>query len=152
MKFKIYKLLFVSIAFAVAIASCKKPDPNQFLKDNVTVVGYNPLIASFKIVPVTVPATTTAAAGSTVKLDLRYWSDDPIDKVNLNATVGAAAKQTISTTPYQRAYSAVSRTDSLNLTYQVPAGTATGTTIVVEAQVVNKNTLTATSTINLKVQ
>lgn len=149
MKFKIYQLLFIPAILAVIAAGCKKDDPNQFLKDNVTVVGYNPVIASFTTSPA---GTATAAAGSTVKLDLRYWSDDPIDKINLNATVGTAAKQTISTSADQKAYSTVSKTDSLNLQYQVPAGTAVGTTIIVEAQIVNKNTLTATSTISLKVQ
>ena len=149
MKIKIYKLLLVTGMLAIAaIAGCKKDDPNQFLKDNVTVIGYNPVIASFT----TVPTTTTVAAGGTVKLDLRYWSDDAIDKVNLNATIGAAAKSTVLTTPYQKAYSTVSRTDSLNMQYTVPAGTGSGTTIVIEAQVVNKNTLTAASTISLKVQ
>jgi hypothetical protein len=152
MKIKLYKLLLASGVIAAVIAGCKKDDPNQFLKDNVTVVGYNPVIASFTTVPASTTATTTVAAGATVKLDLRYWSDDAIDKVNLNATIGTAAKTTISTTPYQKAYSSVSRTDSLNLQYQVPAGTASGTTIVVEAQVINKNTLTAASTVNLKVQ
>lgn len=149
MKFKIYKLLFITGVVAAALSGCKKPDPNQWLEDNTTVIGYNPVIATFTTVPAN---TTTAAAGSTVKLDLRYWSDSPIDKVNLNATVGTAAKQTITTTAYQKAYSTVSRTDSLLMQYQVPAGTATGTTIVVEAQVINKNTLTVASTISLKVQ
>lgn len=150
MKFNIFKLLFITGTVVAALSSCKKPDPNQWLKDNTTVIGYNPVIASFTTVP---SGTTTAAAGSTVKLDLRYWSDGPIDKVNLNATVGTGGtKQTISTTPYQKAYSAVSRTDSLIMQYQVPAGTASGTAIVVEAQVVNKNALTVSSTISLKVQ
>lgn len=148
MKLKIFILLFITGALVTALAGCKKNAPNQWLLDNTTLIGYNPVIASFT----TVPASTTATAGSTIKLDLRYWSQDVIDKVNLNATVGTNAKQTISTTPYQKAYSNVSRTDSLLLQYQVPAGTAPGTTIVVEAQVVNKNTLTISSTLNLKVQ
>lgn len=149
MKFKIYQLLFIPVIVAVIAMGCKKVAPNQFLKDNVTIVGYNPVIASFTTTPA---GTTTAVAGSTVKLDLRYWSDDPIDKINLNATVGSGGKANVSSTGYQKAYSTVSRTDSLNLQYQVPAGTAVGTIITVEAQVVNKNSLTATSTINLKVQ
>lgn len=147
MKLKRYKLLFFPIALAAIIAGCKKDDPNQFLKDNVNIVGYNPVIASF-----TAPGTQAQTPGSTIKLDLRYWSDDPIDKINLNAKVGNGASTGVLSVPYQPAYSAVSKTDSLNLQYQIPTGTPTGTTIVLEAQVVNKNALTVSSTINLKVQ
>jgi hypothetical protein len=146
MKFNILKSLFVAGAITACFISCKKNDPDEWLKDNVTVVGKNPVIASF-----TIPAGQTATAGSTVKLDLRYWSEDAIDKINLNATI-AGTKTTVSTTPYQKAYSSVTRTDSLILQYPIPAGTASGTTITMEAQVVNKNSLTATSTVALKVQ
>jgi hypothetical protein len=92
-------------------------------------------------------------SGTPVPLDLRYWSDDPIDKINLRATVGTGAQQLVSTTAYQKAYSSVSRTDSLILSYPVPAGLATGTAIVLEVEVVNKNTLSKKgSLITLKVK
>jgi len=150
MRSKIFKIFILSVAIAAIFCSCKKPKPNQWLLDNVTVVGHNPVIASFSVVA---PQTTTVAAGSTVNLDLRYWSEDPIDKINLNATVGAAGtKQTVSTTTDQKAYSTVSRTDSLRIQYQVPTGLASGTTIALEAQIINKNTLTAATPLNLKIQ
>ncbi|WP_242457742.1 hypothetical protein [Pedobacter sp. BS3] len=37
-------------------------------------------------------------------------------------------------------------------TYQVPSGLSSGTTITMEAQVVNKNTLSKSATLALKVQ
>lgn len=151
MRSKILKIFLFSVATAAIFCSCKKPKPNQWLLDNVTIVGHNPVISTFSVVA---PQTTTVAAGSTVNLDLRYWSEDPIDKINLNATVGGAAgtKQTVFTTTDQKAYSAVSRTDSLRMQYQVPAGLASGSTIALEAQIVNKNTLTAATPMTLKIQ
>lgn len=139
-------LLFVSLAL---FSACKKDAPDQWLKDNIDIIGKVPVIAGFTVKP---PQTTNVAAGSTVQLDLRYWSDEPIDKINLRSTVGTGAQQTVSTTAYQKAYSQVSRTDSLLLPYPVPAGLAVGTAIVMEVEVVNKNTLTKKTTLSLKVQ
>jgi hypothetical protein len=130
-------------------AACKKDAPDQWLKDNITIIGKVPVIAGFTVKP---PQTTNVAAGSTVTLDLRYWSDDPIDKISLRSAVGTAAQQVVSTTAYQKAYSQVSRTDSLLLNYPVPGGLAVGTAIVMEVEVVNKNTLTKKTTLSLKVQ
>lgn len=144
-----FKLLFLTVALAACLISCKKPAPNEWLKDNTTIVGVYPVIASF-----TLPTSqsATVAAGSTVRLDLRYWSDATINKINLNETIGTGSIQTVSSTPYQKAYSTISRTDSLILQYQVPAGVVSGTTIVMQADVINNNSLDATATVNLKIQ
>lgn len=147
MKSKIYYLPLLFLA--VLSASCEKNDPDEWLKDNIEVVGRFPVIASLAIVP---PQTSRVPAGSSVQLDLRYWSDDPVDKINLYATVGAGARQTVSTSAYAKAYSAVSKTDSLILPYQVPAGLASGTSIKLDAEVLNQNTLSRTSSVTLTVQ
>jgi len=139
----------VFFVLATLFSACKKNAPDQWLKDNINVIGKVPVIAGFTVKP---PQTTNVTAGATVQLDLRYWSDDPIDKINLRSTVGTGAQQTVSTTAYQKAYSQVSKTDSLLLAYPVPAGLAVGTAIVMEVEVVNKNTLTKKTTLSLKVQ
>ena len=149
MKNKISKLFIAVFATVVMISSCKKNDPDQWLKDNITIVGKVPVVAGFTVKP---PQTTNVAAGASVQLDLRYWSDEQIDKINLRSTVGANAQSLVSTTPYQKAYSNVSRTDSLLLGYQVPGDLAKGTSIVMEVEVVNKNTLTKKQTLTLKIQ
>jgi hypothetical protein len=149
MKKKIFTYMAVLFSGSLLLSACKKNAPDQWLKDNITIVGKVPVIAAFTVKP---PQTTNVASGSTVTLDLRYWSDDPIDKVNLRSTVGTAAQQLVSTTPYQTAYSTVSRTDSLLLTYAVPSGLAVGAAIAMEVEVVNKNALTKKLFLNLKVQ
>jgi len=149
MKKNIARYIISLFAIAALFSACKKNAPDQWLKDNITIIGKVPVIAGFTVKP---PQTTNVASGSTVTLDLRYWSDDPIDKINLRSTVGTTAQQMVSTTAYQKAYSMVSRTDSLLLPYTVPLGLAVGTTIVVEVEVVNKNTLTKKLPLSLKVQ
>ena len=149
MKLKFPQIYLPFLAIALVVTSCEENDPDQWLKENIQIVGKLPVIASFGVVA---PQTTTVPAGSTVNLDLRYWSDDPVDKINLYATVGTGAKQTISSTTYQPAFSNVSKTDSLRLPYTVPAGLASGTSIKVDAEVLNKNTLTKTSSVTLRVQ
>ncbi|WP_316833945.1 hypothetical protein [Pedobacter nutrimenti] len=144
--------IMVAGLFSVMLltTACKKNAPDQWLQDNITVIGKVPVVASFTIQP---PATANVTSGTPVPLDLRYWSDDPIDKINLRATVGTGGQQLVSTTAYQKAYSSISRTDSLILSYPVPSGLATGTAIVLEVEVVNKNTLSKKgSLITLKVK
>ena len=149
MKKNILTYLSAVTAVVLLFSACKKDAPDQWLQDNIDIIGKVPVVASFGVKP---PQTTNVASGSTVQLDLRYWSDDPIDKINLRATVGAAAQQPVSTTPYQKAYSAVSKTDSLLLSYPVPSGLTVGTAIALEVDVVNKNALTKKAILNLKVQ
>ena len=149
MKRNILTYAAVFFVLATLFSACKKNAPDQWLKDNINVIGKVPVIAGFTVKP---PQTTNVTAGATVQLDLRYWSDDPIDKINLRAKVGAAAQVPVSTTPYQKAYSSISRTDSLLLSYPVPTGLAVGTAIVLEVEVLNKNALAKKTILNLKVQ
>lgn len=149
MKKNVLTYLSAVTAAILLFSACKKNAPDQWLQDNIDIIGKVPVVASFAVKP---PQTANVTSGSNVQLDLRYWSDDPIDKINLTAKVGVAAQQPVSTTPYQKAYSSASKTDSLLISYPVPSGLAVGTAIVVEVEVVNKNTLTKKATLNLKVQ
>jgi hypothetical protein len=149
MKSKFCKLYILGAVICVGglLASCEK-EADQWLQDNFEVIGNIPAIASFN----TTPAVTEVVAGTTVKLDLRYWSKDPIDKINLNAKVGSEVKQTVSSTAYQAAYSKVSKTDSLILEYAVPAGLAKGVAIELEAEIINKTALKNASKLTVKIK
>lgn len=87
-----------------------------------------------------------------MNLDLRYWSEAEIEQVVFRDSVGTNAKRVFLTAPYQKAYSAVTRTDSLRTVYQVPAGLAASTKIIIEAEVQNKNGLKKSITTTLSVQ
>lgn len=150
MKYHIFKNLGILVGLSlILLSSCKKNDPDQWLKDNVEVIGKIPVITSIAVVP---PQTTSVQAGSVINLDLRYWSEDEIDQINFRDSVGSAAKKLFLNKPYQKAYSTVSRTDSLLAPYQVPAGLASNTKIIIEAEVVNKNSLKKASTLTLTVK
>lgn len=133
----------------ILLSSCKKNDADQWLKDNIEVIGKIPVITSLAVVP---PQTVSVQAGSVVNLDLRYWSEDEIDQINFRDSVGTTVKKLFLNKPYQKAYSTVSRTDSLLAPYQVPAGLASNTKIIIEAEVVNKNSLKKVSTLTLTVK
>lgn len=143
--------IYIATVFVTGLlfSACKKDVPDQWLQDNITIVGKVPVIASFTVKP---PQTTDVTSGTSLQLDLRYWSEEAIDKINLRTTVGTTAQQPVSTTAYQSAYSATSKTDSLLLSYSVPTGLAVGTAISLEIEVVNKNTLTKKTTLALKVK
>ncbi|QEK50638.1 hypothetical protein FYC62_02375 [Pedobacter aquae] len=147
---KLYKFKYLMILFALPLCftACEK-DADQWLKDNTTIIGKLPVITSLRITPT--QANNNVTAGQNVRLDLRFWSDDPIDKIELKAAVGTNPSQVVSTTLYQKAYSNISKTDSLLLNYTVPNVSA-GTDINMEVVVVNKNTLTKNSTLKLTVR
>ncbi|WP_432714043.1 hypothetical protein [Pedobacter sp.] len=149
MKHTNFKIITALMAIALFASACKKNAPDQWLQDNITIIGKVPVIASFTV---KAPNTISVTAGSPLQLDLRYWSDEPMDKINLRSAVGTGAQQLVSTTAYQKAYSTVSRTDSLLIPYTVPAGLATGSKISVEVEVVNKNTLTKKLALTLTVK
>ncbi|HEX7365691.1 MAG TPA: hypothetical protein VF273_01270 [Pelobium sp.] len=145
---KIYKLITLVAISALFFTACEK-DADQWLKDNTTVIGKLPVIASFKITPT--QANNNVTAGQSIKLDLRYWSDDPIDKIELKSTVGSGTSETVSTTPYQSAFSKVSQTDSLLLNYTVP-NVPVGTAVKMQVIVTNKNTLSKSTDLTLTVK
>lgn len=145
---KVNKLIILLALITICFTACEK-DADQWLKDNTTVIGKLPVIAAFRITPT--QANNNVTAGQNIKLDLRYWSEDPIDKIELKATVGTGTVQTISTTPYQSAYSNVSKTDSLILNYTVP-NVSVGTAIAMQVVVTNKNTLSKSSNLALTVR
>ncbi len=148
---KIFKnILFVAAAAGMLMACEQEPD--QWLQDNIQEGrGYFPVVASLAVAS---PASTsTLKPGDPVTLDLRYWSLDPIQEVRLYAKPGANAPETlVATTPYVPAYSTVTRTDSLLLNYQLPAGITPPATVTLRTEVVNQNTLTKSSSVNINLR
>ncbi|ADY52405.1 hypothetical protein Pedsa_1850 [Pseudopedobacter saltans DSM 12145] len=143
------KYMLLILIGATFLQACEK-DADQWLKDNVTVIGKVPVIAAFSVTPA--QADNKVPTGQTIKLDLRYWSDEPIDKIELRSMVGTGGTyQLVETKPYQSAYSVKSKTDSLIFNYTVP-NVAVGTAINMEVTVVNKNTLVKKSVLALAVK
>ena len=133
------------LLFTLALTGCY--DEPDFLRDNVTIGrGYAPVIATF-----TSTNGTTFLEGDVAQLDLRYWSIDPIEEVVLYETIGSGARTRVAAMPYQANFAEDSQTDKMLLTYTIPDVPADVTSILVEAEVVNENGLTKTSSIKLNV-
>lgn len=133
----VIKILLIGM-MSVGITSCYSDD--TWLEENTEETGRSvPLIASFTT------ADEDYYPGSEITLDLRYWSNDQIAQVDFFAQVeGHPDLDDLRVFPYEEAYSAESRTDSLLITYivpNVPSGTEFGFQVVVK----NENGLTATT-------
>ncbi len=139
-RIKVYTLLVLALAAGI-MAACDR-DADQPLKDIIKQdLGYLPVIASFSLAsptPAAGTAPTPVKPGTACTFDLRYWSEGQIDRVQLSSRVGATATPSfIYDQGYAPAYSSITRTDSLRVTYTVPADAAAGTRIRVEARVTN---------------
>jgi hypothetical protein len=131
------------------IIACKKS--TNFIGDNTTPTGVgsfpissNPLIdfVTNKTLNGSLTSTTpTITIGSSISVELQYFSESPIKEVNLYATVGAGARTAVYNKPYTPSFSAIKRLDTLMVPYTVPTGTVTATGIKLEYEIVNQNTL-----------
>lgn len=132
------KIILLAAFISIGATSCY--EDNNWLEENVEETGRSfPLIASFTT------ADEDYSPGSEITLDLRYWSNDDIEQVDFFAQVeGYSELDDLRVYPYEEAYSALSRTDSLIIKYtvpNVPSGTRFGFSVVVK----NENGLTASS-------
>ncbi len=139
-KIKSYALLLFVLA-AGLLGACDQ-DADQALKDIIKQdLGYLPVIASFTLtspVQATGTAPTPVKPGAACTFDLRYWSEGQIDRVQLSSRMGTTGTPSfIYDQGYAPAYSSITRTDSLQVTYTVPADVPAGSRIRVEAQVTN---------------
>ncbi|MDT0677970.1 hypothetical protein [Autumnicola musiva] len=132
----ISKILFLGL-IAIAVTSCYNDD--LWLDENAEETGRStPVIASFTT------ADGDYSPGSEITLDLRYWSNDSIEQVDFFAQVdGHPELDDLRVFPYEEAYSALSRTDSLLIDYTVP-NVPSGTEFEFQVVVRNVNGLTAT--------
>lgn len=133
----------------MAITACKK-NPN-FIADNAipTGVGSYPISANtlidIGILPSAVLPTASStnvafSIGRTLKYELQYFSQSPIKEINIYETIGTGTRNKIKTYPYAAAYSLAKATDTLIINYTVPTAIV-GTTVKVETEVLNQNSL-----------
>ena len=146
----IYRACFAAVVVVFMLTSCEE-DPTDDLMELVKEdKGYVPKISAFTMVT---PATTVPA-GASVTLDLRYWSEGTINKVQFWTITGGVESQ-VDELPYAKAYSKVTKTDSLRYDYVVPADLVSGTTFSLQARVTNaglEEYPTKSALINLKVE
>ena len=148
--------IFIPVMLAGAVYSCKKS--KDFIADNTTPtgVGYRAVFTN----PLRDIATTASingasyAANTTFKTELQFFSQSPIQSINLYNTIGSGPRTQVSSTPYAQAFSQIKRTDTLLVSYTTPSYTIApiGTKIKLEYEVLNVNTLSViqSATITIK--
>lgn len=131
------KLLYISTLICLIGIMVSACDEDDFFTDNITKTGRAfPVVSIFLF-----DDASSFEPGGTVIGDVRFFSDDPIETINLFAEVGGQPQELVSTTPYEPAFSPVTKSDSLILEYTVPQ-VPQGTEITLEVEVVNENGLT----------
>jgi hypothetical protein len=131
--------------------ACKKE--TDFVTDHTTLalgsypVSANPLVDLINGVGTVNNREYTA--NTPLAFELQYWSDAPIKEINFYHTVGTAARERLLNKPYVPAYSKIKSADTLVINYLVPQVRA-ATTIRLEAEIVNENTLKLVRTLNIK--
>jgi hypothetical protein len=140
--------------FLVGFVSCAKND--DFVAENTTPtgVGYYPISVN-TLVDMATNANINAARyapGAMFRTELQFISQSPIKEINVYATVGAGAKTKISTIPYAPAYSVAKGTDTLLIPYTIPLGLTAGTSIKLDLEILNQNTLSVTRSATIQVR
>lgn len=156
MKNTTFFFLLVLTTMAVVV-SCKKS--TDFIADESTKSGGYLPVSTNALLDVnnnttigTTATSTKYAPGGVVKTELQYFSVDPVKEINLYETVGAGTRNKVGASiPYASAYSAIKKLDTLLVPYTVPAGTASGTTIKLDYEIMNVNTKSTVRTASFKV-
>ncbi len=133
MKISFFLLSMLLIGFS----SCyEEPD---WLGDNSTTEGKNfPVIAGFDLET----EGETFAEGSTIQLDLDFWSLDPIASIRLYEHIDGGDAVEVASFGYTPNFQDDSQTDELIMTYTIPTLPADTVQITLDAEVINENGLT----------
>ncbi len=133
---KQYKMVSFSLFMLLTlfISSCyKEPD---FIGDNSTTEGKHfPVIAGFKIVD----KADSYNQGEKVKVDLDFWSVDPIKVINFHFRTDDT-DVIAATSPYVANFKEDSQTDELIMEFVVPSVSSTDT-VTIDAEIINENGL-----------
>ncbi len=148
-------IIILFVAAAASFASCEKS--KNFIADESTPTGAYLPVSTNALVDVannttigTTATSTKYAPGAEVKTELQFFSVDAIKEINLYSTVGTGARNKINTYPYTKAYSPIKKLDTLLVPYSVPAGTASGTTIKLDYEILNVNTKSVVRTASFR--
>jgi hypothetical protein len=133
---------FILISMAAVIASCKKPI--DFVVNGSTRSGGQLPVSSNTLVDMLDNVAISGrkyAAGTTFKTEIQFYSVDAVQEINLYETIGAGTRNKVADYPYVPAYSPIKKLDTLLVPYTVGAALASGTSIKLEYEILNVNTL-----------
>ena len=145
---------FISAIAVMCIVACKKPVDVIGNNTVATGTGYYPVstnaLQDVTGAPVANLGTVVFGGGYSFKTELQFFSQDPVKEINLYNTIGSGARTKVTTFPYAPAYSNIKKLDTLLVPYTVPAGLAAATSIKLEYEILNQNSLNVIRTVTIK--
>ena len=145
--------LTTALILLVSLSACYEEDDNdKVLFDHATPgKGFYP-VSGNTFTNLNSPTNTTwrYTGGSALALELVYWTEDRVKEINMYATIGTTPREKIYSGQYAEiaAFSKMKSADTLILRYTVPT-VAAETTIKLEMEIINENTLTLTRSRNV---
>ncbi|MBT1710840.1 hypothetical protein KK062_21540 [Fulvivirgaceae bacterium PWU5] len=145
--------LITTLILFVSLSACYEEDDNdKVLFDRAAPgKGFYP-VSGNTFTNLNNPTNTTwrYAGGSDLALELVYWTEDRVKEVNMYATLGTGPREKVYAGQYAEiaAFSRMKSADTLILRYTVPT-VAAETTIKLEMEIINENTLTLTRSRNV---
>ncbi|GJM35230.1 MAG: hypothetical protein DHS20C18_42310 [Saprospiraceae bacterium] len=128
---------FLLVLSGLTFSSCYKE--SDWLGDNTTTEGKHfPVIAGFELVTEGGPFSE----GTSVQLDLDFWSLDAISSIKLYERVDGGDPVEVASFGYTANFQDDSQTDELIMSYTIPSLPADTVQITLDAEVVNENGLT----------
>lgn len=134
MKNNILKLFLLFLTIGVFMSSCYEEE--RWTEENTEVLGYYPLIADYTVSP-----DGEVTSGTELILDLRFWCTDPIKEIIFYPELGGMALDSVIVPYSNAAYSNISQTDSILVSYSAPTVVDTTLDLVINAKVVAENGL-----------
>jgi hypothetical protein len=87
------------------------------------------------------------AKQANIRFELQYWSETPVTEINLYQTI-SGVREKVMTTAYPSAFSSLKSCDTLLINYTLPSTAAT--TVKLEVEILNENTLSLIRALSVK--
>lgn len=99
----------------------------------------------------TISANRIYAPNVNLSFELQYWSEAPIQEINMYATIDKGAKTKIFNKPYTEiaAFSKIKSADTLVMAYKTPV-VLVETPVRLDVEIVNENGLSVSRTLTIK--
>ncbi len=136
--------------------SCKKE--NNFINERALGrgTGYYPLsVNTLRDTLTKRPFSDTSffSVGQIIAFELQYFSQDPVQEIDLYATVPGGKKTQVYSRPFSTSFFSYTKgTDTTILTYTIPGDLKPGDIVRLDAVVLNVNSLSLTRTVQLNIQ
>lgn len=135
--------LYTIVAAVLIISACKKSQ--DINRDYAIPTGKGSIpVSTNAMVDLSTNktlGTDTLVPGYKFTTELQYFSQDPVQFVNIYSTVGSGTRMKLDSIKYAPAYSSIKKLDTLLIPYTVPTGLVKGTKIKLEYEILNQNTL-----------